>query len=348
MSVEAEPLTIVFADDEPAVRVLLSRQLRRVGYHDIAGANGREAVEAITEQGADIVLADWMMPEMNGIELCRSVRELSGHGALGFIFFILLTAKTDKEDVVEGFEAGVDDYLTKPYHEDELMARLRAGARIIMLQRLVQERQVEVHRINAEMAVLNGRLHEQAKTDELTGLHNRRSMLERLEENWGLAGRHERPMSFLMLDIDHFKRFNDTHGHEAGDVVLKEVAACIKRQMRGPDVCGRLGGEEFGVLCPETDLEGAAHLAERIRVAVEAQQVCHNGQLLSTTLSVGVAQRCEAHATCDALIADADKALYHAKANGRNAVGVHREGEAAICSNSLAEGEPALSHNPSR
>ncbi len=345
MSVEAEPLRIVMADDEPAVRVLLSRQLRRAGYHVIACANGREALDAITEHGADIVLADWMMPEIDGIELCRTVRGLSGDGALGFIFFILLTAMTDKEQVVEGFEAGVDDYLTKPYHENELMARLRAGVRIIKLQRLVQERQVEVHRINAEMAILNGKLQEQATTDELTRLHNRRSILERLGESWELSGRHQRPLSFLMLDIDHFKRFNDTHGHEAGDVVLKEVAAGIKRQMRGPDVCGRLGGEEFAVLCPETDLEGAAHLAERIRCAVEALQIRHHGQSLSTTLSIGVAQRCEAHDTFDALIADADKALYHAKANGRNAVGMQRDGEPATCSSGPAGSESGLTHN---
>lgn len=347
MSVEAEPLRIVLADDEPAVRVLLSRQLRRAGYQVTSCSNGRQAIEAIIANGADIVLADWMMPEIDGIELCRAVRELSGDGALGFIYFILLTAKTGKEEVVEGFEAGVDDYLTKPYHENELMARLRAGVRIIELQRLVRERQVEVHRINAQMAILNGKLQKQATTDALTGLHNRRSILERLRESWELADRHGRPLSFLMLDIDHFKRFNDTHGHEAGDVVLKEVAACIERQMRGPDVCGRLGGEEFGVLCSETDLEGAAHLAERIRVAVESQEICHNGQLLHTTLSVGVAQRCEANATCDALIADADKALYHAKGDGRNAVGIHRDGETASWSQSAANGESALSHKPS-
>lgn len=331
VTAEESKMKIVTVDDEPAVRVLLARQLRRAGFDVTACANGREALEAITTTGANVVLADWMMPELDGLELCRAVREMSENGALGFVYFILLTAKADdKRHVVEAFEAGADDFLTKPYVEDELLARLRAGVRIIDLQNLVTARQIEVHKINARMAILNRKLQELATTDDLTKLNNRRFMLERLRENWALADRHERPMSFIMLDVDHFKRFNDTYGHEAGDVVLVEVAACIRSQLRMADVCGRLGGEEFAVLCPETDLKGTAELAERIRYAIETHQITHNARSLSVTISAGVAQRSQQHSDCDALMAAADKALYAAKNAGRNRVGLSRHGKVEV------------------
>ena len=331
VSAEQPKMKIVTADDEPAVRVLLARQLRRAGFDVTACSNGREALEAIAATGANVVLADWMMPELDGLELCRAVREMSESGALGFVYFILLTAKADdKRHVVEAFDAGADDFLTKPYVEDELLARLRAGMRIIDLQNLVTARQIEVHKINARMAILNRKLQELATTDDLTKLNNRRCMLERLRENWTLAERHQRPMSFIMLDVDHFKRFNDSYGHEAGDVVLVEVAARIKSQLRNADVCGRLGGEEFAVLCPETDLEGAAQVAERIRDAIETHRLTHNGVSLSVTISAGVAQRSQQHPNCDALIAEADRALYAAKNAGRNRVGLSRDGEVEV------------------
>ena len=331
MSAEQPKMKIVTADGEPAVRVLLARQLRRAGFDVTACSNGREALEAIAATGANVVLADWMMPELDGLELCRAVREMSESGALGFVYFILLTAKADdKRHVVEAFDAGADDFLTKPYVEDELLARLRAGVRIIDLQNLVTARQIEVHKINARMAILNRKLQELATTDDLTKLNNRRCMLERLRENWTLAERHQRPMSFIMLDVDHFKRFNDSYGHEAGDVVLVQVAARIKSQLRNADVCGRLGGEEFAVLCPETDLEGTAQVAERIRDAIETHRLTHNGASLSVTISAGVAQRSQQHPNCDALIAEADRALYAAKNAGRNRVGVSRDGEVEV------------------
>ena len=331
VSAEQPKMKIVTADDEPAVRVLLARQLRRAGFDVTACSNGREALEAIAATGANVVLADWMMPELDGLELCRAVREMSESGALGFVYFILLTAKADdKRHVVEAFDAGADDFLTKPYVEDELLARLRAGVRIIDLQNLVTARQIEVHKINARMAILNRKLQELATTDDLTKLNNRRCMLERLRENWTLAERHQRPMSFIMLDVDHFKRFNDSYGHEAGDVVLVQVAARIKSQLRNADVCGRLGGEEFAVLCPETDLEGAAQVAERIRDAIETHRLTHNGVSLSVTISAGVAQRSQQHPNCDALIAEADRALYAAKNAGRNRVGLSRDGEVEV------------------
>ena len=331
VSAEQPKMKIVTADDEPAVRVLLARQLRRAGFDVTACSNGREALEAIAATGANVVLADWMMPELDGLELCRAVREMSESGALGFVYFILLTAKADdKRHVVEAFDAGADDFLTKPYVEDELLARLRAGVRIIDLQNLVTARQIEVHKINARMAILNRKLQELATTDDLTKLNNRRCMLERLRENWTLAERHQRPMSFIMLDVDHFKRFNDSYGHEAGDVVLVQVAARIKSQLRNADVCGRLGGEEFAVLCPETDLEGTAQVAERIRDAIETHRLTHNGVSLSVTISAGVAQRSQQHSNCDALIAEADRALYAAKNAGRNRVGLSRDGEVEV------------------
>lgn len=311
---------IVLAEDDPALRVLLKRQLMRAGYTVTATSNGLEALNAIRQTNANVVIADWMMPEMDGLELCRSIRELSKNDVLGFVFFVLLTAKTQKKHILAGFEAGADDYLTKPYNADELLARLRAGERILELQEKVKDRQLEVHRSNAQLAILNRKLQEQAITDELTRLWNRRHIYARLDECAALAARHKKPLSCIMLDVDNFKGFNDTHGHHAGDEVLREVAGVLKATIRRTDLCGRIGGEEFLVICPETDARDALAHAERLRAAVEAHSILIGGQPLSVTISLGAAELSPRHARPQDLVADADTAMYQSKENGRNRV----------------------------
>lgn len=311
---------IVLAEDEPALRVLLKRQLMRAGYTVAATANGLEALDAIRQTSPDIVIADWMMPEMDGLELCRAVRELSKNDVLGFVFLVLLTANADKEHVLAGFEAGADDYLTKPYNADELLARLRAGQRILELQEKVKDRQLEVHRSNAQLAILNSKLQEQAITDELTRLWNRRHVYARLDECASLAARHKKPLSCIMIDVDEFKGFNDTHGHHAGDEVLREVAGTLKATLRRTDLCGRIGGEEFLVICPETGLHDALTNAERLRAAVEANSILIGGQPIGVTISLGAAELSPRHARPQDLVADADAAMYASKSNGRNRV----------------------------
>ena len=314
------PHPVVLAEDDAPTRALLTHQLERAGYKVIGCANGKEALNAIRRVGSGILIADWSIPQMDGLELCRAIRQMQQMEVLGIVYFILLTARSDKSDVVRGLEAGADDYLTKPYHWEELLARLRVGGRILGLQDELIHRQIEVHKVNAQMAVLNAKLEKAANTDTLTEMANRRHVFERLSELWSLAERHDHPIACVMLDVDHFKRVNDTHGHAAGDEVLKIVARIIAERVRRYDVCGRFGGEEFIIICPETTVEEAGKLAERVRAAIEARPVPVDDAFIAVRLSAGVAARRPEGTTPDAMIAEADAMLYHAKQNGRNQV----------------------------
>jgi two-component system cell cycle response regulator len=316
------PPRIVLAEDEALSRALLVRQLRGAGYDVIPCENGKQALDAIRREVSCIVVADWMMPEMDGLELCRAVRDLGEMQAVSFVYFILLTAHTEKERIVTGLEAGADDYLTKPYHPQELLARLRVGQRNCILQSELFQRQVELQKANAELAVLNAKLEKLASSDALTGLANRRHLFDRLGEVWALAARKDRPLSCIMFDVDKFKLINDTHGHLAGDEVLRGLADVFRNSLRTYDVIGRFGGEEFCVLCPETTTEDAAGLAERIRLAVAESQCVVNDTTISITVSLGVAGRSPVNDNPDALIVAADTMLYRAKENGRNQVWV--------------------------
>jgi len=309
---------IVLAEDEAASRALLARQLQKAGYEVVACENGREALEAIRREVSCIVVADWMMPEMDGLELCRTVRSLGKMQALSFIYFILLTARSEQEQVVAGLEAGADDYLTKPYDKQELLARLRAGERIYALQAELMQRQIEVHKANGELATLNRKLEKLANTDVLTGLANRRSLFDRFVQSWSLAERSGQPLGCIMFDIDKFKSINDTHGHAAGDEVLKAVARTAGGCLRQYDILGRFGGEEFCVVCPETTVEGTAIVAERIRRTIADLACTVDGVVIPVAVSLGVAIRDPNHADQDALIVAADAMLYRAKENGRN------------------------------
>jgi two-component system cell cycle response regulator len=311
---------ILVVDDDPAMLRLLKRQLERAGYQVIARPNGREALTALTDLGAEIVVADWLMPEMNGVQLCRAVSELRASQAIFSLYFILLTAYTEKSKVLEAFEAGADDFVRKPYDLEELLARIRAGERILQLQDELIARQFELSKSNAQLAVLNNKLTKLANTDAMTELPSRRCVLERLEAAWALATRHARPLSCIMVDADRFKRINDTHGHKVGDVALKHVARTLRSVLRHCDECGRFGGEEFLIICPEEEVQGAAALAERIRSIVAAQPLHADGHSLHVTLSFGAAALRPAHACLEALIAEADAMLYAAKAHGRNQV----------------------------
>lgn len=315
---------VVLAEDEVASRALLARQLCKAGYDVVACENGKQALEAIRNEVSCIVVADWMMPALDGLELCRTVRDLSELHVLSFVYFILLTAHSDKEQIVAGLEAGADDYLTKPYHWEELLARLRAGERVCALQAELMQRQVELHKVNGKLAVLNKQLAKLAHTDPLTELANRRHLFARLTEAWSLAVRNDQPLACVMFDLDRFKAINDSYGHAAGDQVLKEVAETTRRCTRRYDVLGRIGGEEFCIVCPETSVQGGSVLAERVCDAIASLSSCWNGQDISVTASVGVAARSPADKSPDALIAAADAMLYRAKENGRNQVWVRQ------------------------
>ena len=311
---------ILVVEDDPATLALLKRQLQRAGYAVNACTDGKEAIELLAETRIEIIVTDWYMPNMTGVELCRATRELREAYAAGSLFFILLTASTGKAKVLEAFEAGVDDFLRKPYDLQELLARIRAGERTLDLQGELLRRQHELSKSAANLAVLNDKLAKLVNTDTLTRLPNRRCVLERLSEVWDLTERHGQPLSCVMLDIDHFKKINDTHGHKIGDSVLVAVANTIRRLVRRYDVCGRIGGEEFLIVCREESAGGAAALAERIRAAIAQDPIIVEGIRIPVTISLGAAGIRPEHGNADALVAEADTMLYAAKENGRNQV----------------------------
>ena len=316
---------IIVADDDAPLRALLVGQLERAGYRVTACENGRTALEAVRQIGACTVLADWNMPELDGISLLRAVRELTELDAIPFVYFVLFTADSNKSALVAGLEAGADDFLTKPYHPQELLARLRCGDRIQRMQAELKTWSVELQRANSELAKSNSKLERLAKTDELTGLSNRRHLFERFSHLWHVAHRHERPLSCIVLDIDHFKQINDKHGHAAGDQILRSVADVCRKRLRLSDLLARIGGEEFCIVCPETDAASAAIVAERARAALESYAFDADGISGPVTASFGVAGRRAAFTDFEQMLAAADAVLYRAKQAGRNQIWIADE-----------------------
>jgi two-component system, cell cycle response regulator len=328
---ETSKQRVIVVEDDGAMRELLRRQLQQAGYDVAAYDDGRAALQPISRLGSGIILADWSMPEMDGLELCRVVRELEALQTLRSVYFILLTAHDSKDNVIEGLNAGANDYLTKPYHQGELLARIHVGERFLRLQEELLQRTIEYHKANAQLAVLTHKLEELANTDALTGLANRRCLFDRFAEVWELTARRGYPLSCLMLDLDRFKRINDTHGHDAGDLVLRNVAKVIRGTVAQPELCARFGGEEFVVLCPGVAAAEAVKLAETIRLAVAANPTTHNGTHVGMTVSCGVAERAANMAHPDALLRQADTLLYAAKQHGRNRTWMLDPAGAAHC-----------------
>lgn len=312
---------ILLVDDDPAMLRLLEKYLTDAGYESIQATNGKEALNIVLAEAPAIIITDWAMPEMDGLELCRALRT---HEGVRFAYIVIVTAYSDVEHLVKAFDAGADDFLSKPIRRPELMARLRAGIRIAQLEEDNAKRTMETFRLNAEMAVMNEKLKQMATTDELTGLPNRREAIAKLGELWNTQERYAHPFSCIILDIDHFKKFNDTYGHAAGDTVLRSFAHTLSTNIRSTDFVFRLGGEEFLIFCPNTDASSAVACAEHVRAAIENHDITHEGIPLHVTISCGVAD-CEANvAHPEELLQRADEALYQAKNNGRNRVSAYR------------------------
>ncbi len=311
-------LRILAVDDEPSSLKILERTLRKAGHEVITAVNGSEALRIALEVHPHAVIADWMMPEMDGIDLCKALRR----SELGrSVFFLLLTGRGEEDRIVEAFDAGDDDYVTKPFNPKILLARLKGGQRVIELQERVEANRRVVMKQVAEMGLLTRKLRNAAHTDALTELPNRRYAMARLEAEWETSNTNAmRPLSAILIDIDHFKKVNDTYGHDVGDLVLKEVAVVLRANTRQGEEAARLGGEEFFVVCANTDEERARIAGERLRLAIERHVISGLGFQGSVTISVGVAQRTPDMATQDALIKAADHAVYAAKAAGRNRV----------------------------
>lgn len=309
-------LRILVVDDDVVSLRLISHHLTRDGHQVWAAPNGKDALIEVLQRSPQMVVTDWMMPEMDGLELCKALRRTTeGRG----IYTILLTGREEEERVVEAFDSGADDYVNKPFNPKILLARVRAGQRMIELREQVEADRRERARQVSQMAVLNRRLEAAAMTDILTRLPNRRYAMARLDQEVANARRARTPLCVIMLDIDHFKRVNDELGHDMGDLVLKETADVLRRAIRKSDVPCRLGGEEFLVICPGSDLPGSIGVAERVREAVAEHEF--GGTLdRHVTVSLGVAAFDAVTSTVDTLLKDADRRVYMAKALGRNQV----------------------------
>lgn len=293
-------MKVLIVEDDPISRRLLENIMPKWGYNVVFAKDGKEAWDLVNDPDApNLIISDWMMPKMDGLELCRKIRLMKRSG---YIYFIILTSKGSKEDVVKGLDAGADDFLVKPFDYEELKYRIKIGKRIIDLEQ---------------------RITTLANTDSLTNVLNRRAFMERMEQEIQRAFREKSNLSFLITDIDHFKKVNDKYGHQAGDVVLKMVADQFKLFSRPYDFVGRYGGEEFVVGIPGADSMHVKGIAERMRKRLEQMDMLlPNGSgSIRITASFGVAcLRLNSGENLDSLIRRADEALYKAKDGGRNCV----------------------------
>jgi diguanylate cyclase (GGDEF)-like protein len=295
------PLRVVVAEDSAVSRTMIHRLLSKLGFDPQVAADGAAGWDLLqTQDVPTIAILDWMMPGMEGIEICRKIRQATHQH---YTYTILLTGKTEKNDIIEGLQAGADDYMTKPFDAEELQARLVVAQRIIRFQE--------------ELFAAREVLRNQASHDYLTQLLNRGGIMEALEQELSRSRRTGEPFSVILVDIDHFKHINDTYGHLTGDEVLFEVANRVRSCMRSYDSVGRYGGEEFLLVIPGCDHSQAFQVAEKIRLAVNQNPIRTSRLDRSLTISLGVATR-KTETSIEALLMAADSALYRAKKSGRN------------------------------
>jgi two-component system, cell cycle response regulator len=299
---------VLLAEDQEISRKLTEKILCKAGINVTSVENGKKAFELFKKHFFPIILSDWMMPEMDGIELCRAIRSTQ---SAGYVFIILLTARDSKEDIIAGLEAGADDYLAKPFNPGELKARIKTGMRILDLERSLKKANEEIKKLSVR--------------DPLTGCFNRGYLNDQLSKDIKYALRYRHPLSLILCDIDHFKIVNDTYGHQAGDQMLVEFVNCIKESFRNRiDWIARYGGEEFIVVLPETSVEGAKVLAERLRIKISHQKTQIGHLEIKITASFGVAgfthQTDKEKISDIKLITKADQLLYQAKKEGRNRI----------------------------
>lgn len=302
---------VLVVDDDAVSRAVVQKHLQKAGFKVVTAANGQNALELFDQQFFPIVLTDWMMPGIDGPQLCRLIREKQTDG---YVFMILVTARDSKTDIVSGLESGADDYLTKPIHPAEMVARVNTGIRILRLEQSLKKANEEIKLLSI--------------TDPLTGCYNRGYLNERLLYELKRAQRYRHPLSLVLSDIDHFKNVNDTYGHQVGDLVLKAFARCIQKEIRKKiDWIVRYGGEEFLIVLPETRNLGALSMAERLRQAVSATIIQAGSEELSITASFGGAcasfeDERNDEVTMEQLINQADEQLYRSKKEGRNRTNV--------------------------
>jgi diguanylate cyclase (GGDEF)-like protein len=301
---DPQPFQVVVVDDDPAIRRLVRLLLKRGGYESVEFGTGEEARAQLPKLAWDLAILDRKLPDMDGVVLCQ---QLKADPELRNRYIIMLTGEDDQEDKIQGLDLGADDYVTKPFQYPELMARIRAAKRIVDLQK--------------ELMESNRRLEQLSITDGLTKLYNHRHFQDELARAFEESARYERPLSLAIVDLDFFKKVNDTYGHAIGDEVLKAISRIFQQSIRTTDLAARYGGEEFALMLPETIIDDAVNFAEKIRGLVESTQIETQAGTISATVSVGVATvpHTRIHSAKELIVA-ADKALYRAKKNGRNQV----------------------------
>jgi len=304
-------MNVVVVDDDPLVRLVLARAVASMGHNALPAENGQAALHLVETKSVDVVVSDWMMPGMTGVELCQLIR---AREAIEYVYFMLVTALDDSEHALAGIAAGVDDCLVKPVRPFDLKLRLMVAERVTDLHRRLAERQRGLERSNVDLAAT-------ARQDPLTGLGNRLKMAEDLEIFRSRRERYHEAFGVALFDIDHFKSLNDAAGHLAGDQALRQVASVVRRELREADMAYRYGGEELLVVLP-APVRRVAAAAERIRKAVEKAAIPHPGRPgpeTVVTLSVGVAA---GEGDAESFLLAADAALYKAKSQGRNQMAV--------------------------
>ncbi len=313
-NVQGNEATILVVDDQPANLTTLLSFLKMQHFHVRIATSGKRALLALSEHPADIILLDVMMPDMDGFETCRRIKENKESADIPIIF---MTSLDSIEDKVIAFEAGGVDYIIKPFQQGEILARINTH---ITLRKKEQELEKALGEVTRQKKLLETL----SQTDDLTGLYNRRHLNTVLKREFNRCKRHKSELSCLLLDLDFFKKVNDTYGHEFGDTVIQEFATIIRDSIRNSDFPFRFGGEEFLILLPQTETEGAVQAAEKIRQRMESGKITDGAISVTVEVSIGVSSFCQHRPTIrNDLISFADKALYKAKNNGRNQVRVY-------------------------
>jgi diguanylate cyclase (GGDEF)-like protein len=305
-------VNILVADDDPTSRLIVQVALRSLGHECQTVTDGAQAWDAFRSQRPDVVISDWMMPGLTGLQLCRNIRE---HDPSRYVYFIMVSGQGHLDEILQGMTSGADDYLVKPLNPDDLQARLIAAARVTSLHGQLAQQRSELEAVNHDLTAI-------ARRDPLTGLGNRRALQEDLVLLEARVTRYGHRYCMGLLDVDHFKSYNDAYGHQAGDEVLRAVAAQLKAKARSGDAIYRYGGEEFLCIFPEQSMASGTHAIERMRAGVERLGVAHaESQQGVLTVSAGVAMLDPDHTrSASAVLNDADIALYRAKQLGRNRV----------------------------
>jgi diguanylate cyclase (GGDEF)-like protein len=304
-------MKICIAEDDATHRRLLEQTLTRWGYGVITTEDGEAAWQVFQqENGPQLALLDWRMPGLDGVQLCQRLRQRPGP----YVYIILMTAWGTKQDLILGLQAGADDFLLKPYEPEELQARLSVGERLLKVQN--------------ELIAAREAMRLQAMRDALTGIWNRKAILEYLDGELNRARREDHSVGILLADLDHFKQINDSLGHLAGDAVLQEATRRIQSALRPYDMVGRFGGEEFLIVLPGCDRDDAVKIAERIRERLAADPVAHGQTPIPITVSVGatISNGTPPPRDLATLLNAADTALYRAKHAGRNRVEIDTAG----------------------